>query len=242
MNNWVKIAVAAGIIALGVVFSAHLLSRFYLTIEREKIITVKGLAVQRVVSDKASVSATVSVQSNLISEGYKELAWQMEEIRARLKDAGVQPGELSENNVVLNKVFKTNDQGNTTNELDYYEISRTLNITSNDVRKAEKAALLLDDLLIKDFELSISGPYYYVTEIEEAKLKLLAKATENAYQRATLMAANSGGKVGKLVEASQGIFQITEPDSTEVSDYGTYCTDTIDKDIKAVITLKYRIE
>ena len=93
-----------------------------------------------------------------------------------------------------------------------------------------------------DFEISIDGPYYYVTSIEQAKLRLLGKATENAFQRANLIADNSGGKTGKLVEASQGIFQITEPDSTEVSDYGMYSISTIEKDIKAVVTLKYRIE
>lgn len=242
MNNFGKIAAAAGIIAVGIVLSAHLISRFYLTIEREKVITVKGLAVQRIVSDKASVDATLSVQSKMISEGYKELAWQMEEIRTRLTEAGVQPDELFENNVFLNKIYKTNAEGNATNELDYYTISKTLNITSRDVHKAAKVVLLLDDLLLKNFELTISGPFYYVTSIEEAKLKLLASAAENAYQRASLMAANSGSKVGKLMEASQGIFQITEPDSTEVSDYGTYSTGTIEKDIKAVLTLKYHIE
>jgi len=242
MNTLVKIAVAAGIVAGGIVFSAYLLSRFYLTVEKEKIITVKGLAQERITSDKASVRGTITVQAKIISEGYKELAGQMEDIRAQLKTVGVGDGELNENNVVLNKVYKTNEHGNMTNELDYYEVFKSFEITSNDVHKIEKVAMTLGDLLIKDFEISIDGPYYYVTSIEQAKLRLLGKATENAFQRANLIADNSGGKTGKLVEASQGIFQITEPDSTEVSDYGMYSISTIEKDIKAVVTLKYRIE
>ena len=73
-------------------------------------------------------------------------------------------------------------------------------------------------------------------------MELLAEATSDGYKRAHLMADNSGGKVGKLVEANQGIFQITEPDSTAVSSYGIYDTSTIEKEIKAVVTLKYLIE
>ena len=73
-------------------------------------------------------------------------------------------------------------------------------------------------------------------------MDLLADATDDGFQRARLMADNSGGKVGKLVEAQQGIFQITEPDSTRVSSYGIYDTGTIEKDIKAVVTLQYLIE
>ena len=194
MNTLVKIAVAAGIVAAGIVFSAHLLSRFYLTVEKEKIITVKGLAQERITSDKASVRGRISVQAKIISEGYKELAGQMEEIRAQLNTVGVRDGELNEYNVVLNKVNKTNDRGNMTNELDYYDVIKSFEITSNDVHKIEKVAMTLGDLLIKDFEISIDGPYYYVTSIEQAKLRLLGKATENAYQRANLIADNSGGK------------------------------------------------
>jgi hypothetical protein len=242
MNHLTKIILAAVILSLGVIYSAHTLSRFYLTLEKEKLITVKGSAQERVTSDKASISVTLSVQTDIISEGYKELAWQMADIHGRLKDAGVSSQELTENNIELNKVFKNNPEGNATNELDYYRISRSLDITSTDVQKVEAAAVSLGDLLSKNFEISITGPFYYVTGIEEAKLKLLGKATENSYKRASLMAQNSGGKVGKLVEATQGIFQITEPDSTEVTDYGTYSISTKQKDIKVVVTLKYRIE
>jgi len=63
-----------------------------------------------------------------------------------------------------------------------------------------------------------------------------------AMERAKTLADNSQGQVGALTSASQGVFQITPVDSTQVTDYGTYDTTTITKNVKAVVTLEFRIE
>jgi hypothetical protein len=60
--------------------------------------------------------------------------------------------------------------------------------------------------------------------------------------RAEELAKNSGSEVGKLKYASQGVFQITPVNSTDVSDYGIYDTTTIEKSIKAVVTIEYSIK
>jgi len=39
-----------------------------------------------------------------------------------------------------------------------------------------------------------------------------------------------------------GVFQITRPHSTEVSDSGLYDTGTIEKDITAVLTLSFAVD
>ena len=55
------------------------------------------------------------------------------------------------------------------------------------------------------------------------------------------LAVNSGGKVGALRAAAQGVFQITPLYSTDVDDWGRYDTTTIDKAVKAVVTIHYSI-
>jgi hypothetical protein len=60
--------------------------------------------------------------------------------------------------------------------------------------------------------------------------------------RAEELAKNSGSEVGTLKYASQGVFQITPVNSTDVSDYGIYDTSTVDKSIKAVVTIEYSIK
>jgi len=43
------------------------------------------------------------------------------------------------------------------------------------------------------------------------------------------------------VSATQGVFQITAPNSTEVSDYGSYDTSTIEKTVKAVVSCEFSV-
>ena len=39
-----------------------------------------------------------------------------------------------------------------------------------------------------------------------------------------------------------GVFQITAPNSRDVSDYGVYDTQTIDKDITSVVSVSFAVE
>ncbi|MCI0498911.1 MAG: SIMPL domain-containing protein [Planctomycetales bacterium] len=239
MNNSLKISAASLILALGLIGSSYTLSRFYLRLEREKVITVKGSAQKRLVSDKASLSAQIAVQAVLIADAYKTLQTQTDQLRSLV---GAQKILLTADNVDLEKVYKKNNDGKNTNEIDYYILSQQFKISSSDVQKIEALSKEIGGLLSQGIQVSIYGPEYYITDLAKIKMDLLAEATNDGYKRARLMADNSGGKVGKLVEAQQGIFQITTPDSTDVSDWGTYDTSTIEKDIKAVVTLKYLIE
>ncbi|CAO81471.1 conserved hypothetical protein [Candidatus Cloacimonas acidaminovorans str. Evry] len=49
-------------------------------------------------------------------------------------------------------------------------------------------------------------------------------------------------KLGKLREARAGVFQITEPYSTEVSDYGIYNTSTRSKSISVTLTAIFKLK
>ena len=60
--------------------------------------------------------------------------------------------------------------------------------------------------------------------------------------RADEIAAASGVSTRKLLNSSVGVFQITEPFSTEVSDYGMYNTSTRQKDITVTVRAGFLIE
>lgn len=240
MNNTLKISIASAILAIGLIISASTLSRFYLRLEKEKVITVKGFASRRLISDKASLSINVTVQAASIPEAYKALQTQTQAVQSLIE--AKKNITFTADNVDLEKVYKRDSGGRSTNEIDYYILSQRFNLESKVVQDVEQLSRAVGELLSKGYQISIHGPDYYITDLSEVKMDLLGKATEDGYKRAKLMADNSGGKVGKLVEAQQGIFQITQPDSTDVAGYGIFDTSTIEKDIKAVVTLKYMIE
>lgn len=71
---------------------------------------------------------------------------------------------------------------------------------------------------------------------------MLAKATENAKQRAENMARATGNKIGFMRSAKMGVFQITPVTSTDVSDWGTNDTSSLDKKVMSVVTVSFAIE
>jgi len=237
----VKYALTSLIIATGMVISAFAISKFYLKLEKAKEISVKGFSVQRVKSDIGNFTTKVSCSNQDLKKCYQILKEQTGEIEAYIKKQLSEP-QVVFDNVDINTVNKKDADGKETNELDYYVVHQEIKVESTEVEKIKTVSDGLNDFISKGFTVSIKGPFYYIRDLEKYKLELIAKSTDNAYTRAVTMAKNSGGKVGNLSSAQQGIFQITAPNDSETSSEGMYDTRTIEKDIKCVVTLTYIIE
>jgi hypothetical protein len=71
---------------------------------------------------------------------------------------------------------------------------------------------------------------------------MLTEAIKDAKARAEKIANSSGKRVGVIKSASMGVVQVLSPNSVDVSDYGTYDTSTINKEVmvtvKALFTIK----
>jgi hypothetical protein len=52
----------------------------------------------------------------------------------------------------------------------------------------------------------------------------------------------TGAKLGGLRGVDVGVFQVTAPNSTEVSDYGVYDTTTLRKDVSAVVNVTFALD
>jgi hypothetical protein len=85
------------------------------------------------------------------------------------------------------------------------------------------------------------APQFYLGSLDSIKLDLLGKAAADARSRAQILAGGES-RLGALVEARQGILQVTPPNSVEVDDYGMYSTETIEKTVKAVVTVTFALE
>jgi hypothetical protein len=111
-----------------------------------------------------------------------------------------------------------------------------------DVGLVKRVSQAASELIRDGVEITSSAPQYHYTKMNEMKLEMLGEASANARSRAELLIGKSSGQLGALRSASQGVFQITSPLSTDVSDEGVNDTDTVDKVIKAVVTLEFAIE
>jgi hypothetical protein len=59
--------------------------------------------------------------------------------------------------------------------------------------------------------------------------------------RAKVLVDATGSKLGRLRSVDVGLFQVTGPNSTEVSDYGEYDTSTRRKDVTAVVNITFTL-
>jgi hypothetical protein len=123
-----------------------------------------------------------------------------------------------------------------------YQLNQTLQIESTDVDKVEIISREITELLLQGVKFYSQAPRYYYTQLESLKIEMISKATEDARLRAERIAENSGSRLGKLISANMGIFQITGQNSTE--DYswgGTFNTSSKAKTASITMRLSYGV-
>ena len=242
MNTTCRITLGAVILALGLVASAALLSKFFVRIRHEQSIAVKGYAEKSVVSDVGKFSCCCNARGKSLAEAYAKLQAGKSRVEEYLHKAGFVDADVEAGTIGTTKVCKRDEQGRETNEIEYYDVSQTFNITSTNAIRVKEVATSITELIKEGVDISASQPEFYVSDLQDTKVQLLSKATEDAYRRAVTLAEGSHGKVGALTSAQQGVFQITARHSTDTSGNGMYDTATIEKTAKAVVTLEYAID
>jgi hypothetical protein len=118
-----------------------------------------------------------------------------------------------------------------------YTLTGNVRVESKDIDRVEKLSREITELLEKGIELNSNVPEYYYTKLNELKIDLLAKASEDAKTRAETIAKNSGGSLGGIKKATMGVFQITGKNSNEDYSYGG-AFNTSNREKTASITLK----
>jgi len=241
--NFFWLIIFGATLPLGVVLSTHLARRSFEKVKlRDQTITVKGFAEQRITSDLAMWSAGIAVRDADRTAGYKALERDRALLLAYLGKHGFDADAVSFSPVGISTIYKLDEDGDRTNEIELYSVSQGFAIESDDVQLIAKFAKESSALIADGVDLSATSPSYLYTKLDEMKLEMISKATANARERAERLVDGSGNGLGPLRSASQGVFQITPAYSTEVASYGYNDTTSIDKSIKAVVTVEYAIQ
>lgn len=241
MKNLLKFSFISLILALGMILSAALLSKLFINIKHEKNITTKGYAERNVTSDIGKFYCSYSIRKPSLEEAYEALQKNKKSVLAFLKSRGFAENEIVVHNISTSKIYKKDAEGNRTNEIEYYQVSQGITIMSKNVNLIDSNSKKITELIKEGIDIYAQNPMYYISNLNDIKLELISDATKDGYRRAQTMAKNSGGRVGTLCSARQGVFQITQPYSTQTSGYGIYDTATILKTVKSVVTLEYTI-
>ena len=123
-----------------------------------------------------------------------------------------------------------------------YTLDQRIYIVSDEITKVEELAIDPKRFVDGDVTFDNSTMEFYSTEIEEIKKQLLGKATQNAYERAEEITSTTSLRVDKLISARAGVFQITEPWSTEVAGYGIHNTSSARKNIRVTVSAEFTLK
>ncbi len=231
-------------IALGAIVSTYLLANGLVSFQKlnTQALTVTGSASQEIKSDLAVWTVVYDVRSKDLKSGYAKINSDKKQIEEFLLSNGLKEDSFKFTPVSSYPVYKRLANGYDTNEVDGYRLSQNVEVTSNDVDKMTKLSAATSQLVNKNIEVSSNRVDYYVSNLDELKIKMLAEATKDAKQRAKSMVESTGGHIGVMNSAKMGVFQIVAKNSTDVSDYGIYNTSAIDKKINAVVNATFTIK
>lgn len=228
-------------LAFGVLGASDTMGRALRTMHQDNVIRVKGVAELDVTSDRARWNANVRVRAATLPEAYAALERSTQALCAFIESKGVPKTSINVFSVDITRVYRRDDKGNATNEVEVFELRQQVSCTSDQVDVVWNLANEATSLIKDGVEVESLAPTYTVSTIERTKLDLLERATANAYERAQTLARGSGSSVGGLVSASQGVFQIVARGSSSSSDYGEYDTAAISKTARVVVTLEYAV-
>lgn len=205
-------------------------------------ISVKGCAEKEIRSDVVTWSGTISATGDTEIEAYEKLEKNVEVLKQRMLDLNVDLQRVEFSSIALYAKYELNDKGIFTNKIESITLSQEFSLTSSNIDLITKLSQNITSLFKEGITVVSHSPKYFYTKLDELKITMLGSAATDAYQRANELVTKSGARVGRLRSAHQGVFQITPVFSNSVSDYGEFDLSSIDKRIKAVVTMEFAIE
>jgi hypothetical protein len=203
------------------------------------VVSVTGSAKMEVTADQGKWTSQISrsVRQSNLKSGYEQIAKDLVVVEDFLKQNGVDKSKITVAPVFMMEIYNQNVDAEK-----QYTLTQNIEVQSEDVQKLQNLSQRGGELISRGLIYSTNSLEFYYSKLPEARIALLSQAIDDAKARAGELAKNSGKKVGSLKSATSGVVQVQSRNSTDVSDYGSYDTSKIDKQItvtvKASFTLK----
>ncbi|MCP4394813.1 MAG: SIMPL domain-containing protein [Alphaproteobacteria bacterium] len=230
-------------LAIGLIISTYIFSNAAIKATSfNDVIKVRGFATKHVQSDFASWTIYLKTKSDPdnISTASKRLEQDKNKLIAYLKAHNIKTKDILVKPMDISETYKINEKGYNTDKISYYKLRLPVHINTTDVYAIAKAESEINKLMQKDIILSVSDPSYSYLKANKEKADLLTKATQNALQRANIIAQSGGSELGHIKAARLGSFKVMS--STETNEEGYSNSATIDKKITAVVTVDFSVK
>ena len=213
MSNWKTEAVllTIGLIAMG----AEIRQGINNFVEKDRVVTVKGLAEMEVPANKVTWPLMYKEVGNDLATLYNKISDTNSAIVNFLKKKGITEDEISIN---APEIIDMQAERYNSNPVPYrYNVTTVITVTSSKVDLvrsliSEQGELLKQGIAITGGDYRYNITYDY-TGLNDVKPQMIEEATKNAREAAQKFAKDSDSELGKIKRASQGQFSINDRDA-----------------------------
>ncbi len=239
---------AATLIALAMVLSTVIAAWAFLHAkDLNNTIDITGSYKKRIKSDLIIWRASVVVEAPTLADAYSRLSRDVEKVRAFLVAKKIPESQIVISSVDARPMRKSGraqeyEGGESGGPITGYHLTQSLQIKSTEIDNITAVSRQVTELINQGILLQSDAPQYLYTKLAEVKVEILAEAAKDALARANQIASSTGSRIGEVRSADMGVLQITSADSTEVTGYGVNDTSSLEKDITAVVHVKFALK
>lgn len=202
------VCVALGIASVGISLKAGI-DHF---VDRDRVVTVKGLAERNVQADYVIWPVTFRVTGNDLGVLYQKAQIQSDEIQQFLINQGIKADDISLGTPTVQDLHA--DFYGTNLPPERYRMEMAVSVATSDVGTVLKAMVNQTELIQKGVLFTQNyRTQFSFNGLNAIKPTMVEEATKNARSTAQKFAEDSGSTLGKIRQASQGQFTIYDRDS-----------------------------
>ncbi len=219
----------AGVLAIGIVLAAIIAAyAFYGVRALSNTLTVTGSATATSTADtgKLYVSVSRATTEDAIAATQSRVSADADAVVAFYKKNGIDADSIETGTIAADREYSNNEFAPRR-----YNVRQDITIVSHDTALIDRLSKDVADLSNRGILLNVNPPQYYISNLPELRVQLIGEAVKDAKARAESIAKSAGQSVGRLQSAAGGVVQVMAPNSTDISDYGSYDTSTIEKTV-----------
>jgi hypothetical protein len=235
------IVAGAMLLGIGIIMSAGVGAYAAYKIKTaQNTIEVTGSAKEAVVADFGRWTINLESRTPVDNQqiGFDRLDRASKSIVAYLEKQGFKDIETPSPSVRQNYTYPERSEPILTG----YTVSRQVIVRSADIDAIAKLAENISPLTGASYEVTTGGLELTYQKLPDMRVKLLSEAIKDAKARAEAIAKETGRKVGTIKSATGGVVQVLPQGGVDISDYGSYDTQSKNKDVMVTVRASFTIE
>ena len=177
---------------------------------KDRHVTVKGLAEREVPADKVTWSIGTKVTGNDLPTLYEGINVQTDKIKRFLKQNGLDEKEITVNPPSISDL-EAREWGENNKNFRYI-VSTNITVATGKVKEVNNAIFKQGELLKQGVALENNYPSYEYASFLDMKPEMMQEAIKNAQKTAEQFAEASNARLGEIQTAGQGQFEIEDRD------------------------------